>query len=280
MYEFNIDWYEVAQTGFINRNTKYYFDIAVFDEAYMGIWHDISMSGYNWGVCCMITTVVLCLIQLIAINQLTEEQSITYLKALGPLGKKFSFRTMVLGLVLPLAGPMSLRIFATMQTFGGFFHFIISGVIVTCVLYSVYRTVLALYVCVHESEAYDPICLKYEECTTICKAYLKQFPDNYTMEGYFNNLTYVTPMKYKVPLTYACKVRAMKAFYLCMCQHENMPIKEEALTKMVLIDAASFKLDHKGQEMELGDEPEQILHSLRTLGKDKHADEFNETAMK
>jgi hypothetical protein len=50
MYEFNIDWYEVAQTGFIARNTEYYLGINVFDEAFMGIWHDLSMAGYNWGV--------------------------------------------------------------------------------------------------------------------------------------------------------------------------------------------------------------------------------------
>jgi hypothetical protein len=263
MYEFNADWIETAQTGFIARQTEHFLGINIFGEDYFGIWHDMSMAGYNWGVACMITTVVLCLINLIAINEIQEEQAITFLKAMGPLPKKYAFRMLVLGLVLPLAGPMMLRIYATLQTFGGFFHFIISGIIVVYCLFSVYRVVKALYVCIDESEGYDNITLTEEECESICKVYFERFPNTYTLEGYANCLTYVTPMKYKVPLTYCTKVRMLKCFYKNMCAAEGLNLSDDSLARFCIEGAKTFRLDHRGQELELGDEPEQILEFLK-----------------
>jgi hypothetical protein len=170
------------------------------------------------------------------------------------MAKKFSFRVMVLGLILPLAGPMSIRINAVMQTPGGFLHYAVSGIIVGYVAFTIYRTVKALYICVEESESYEPIFLSEQECFLRAKAYFNKFPNDYTIEGYSNCLMYVTPKRYKVPLTYPTKVRACKAFYATMCEHEGLVVKPETLTKLALEGAADFKVDHKGQEMEMGDD--------------------------
>ena len=45
MYEFVIDWYELAMTGVVATWGEHYFGINLFREEYMGIWHDISLWG-------------------------------------------------------------------------------------------------------------------------------------------------------------------------------------------------------------------------------------------
>jgi hypothetical protein len=254
MYEFNIDWYEDAQSGFISRMTEWLLGWSVYDDYFKGWWHDLTMAGYNWGVACLLTCVLGCVFQLIIINQITEEQSITYVKALGPMAKKFSFRVMIIGLILPLAGPMSIRINSVMQTPGGFFHYGVSGIIVVYILFTIFRGVKALYVCVEESEAYDDIVLSMEECQVRCDAYFKKFPDEYTLEGFSNLLMFVTPKLYKVPLTYATKVRACTTFYRTMAKREGLKLSEELLAQLAIEGAAKFVVDHRGQEMDLGDE--------------------------
>jgi hypothetical protein len=140
LYEFTIDWYEFATIGFIGRNTEYYLGVNIFAPEYQGIWYDISMAGYNWGTACLLCAVVTCLVQLVVLNQLDEEHSISYTLALGPAAKKFAFRMLVLGLVLPLVGPYSLRIHATIQTAPGFLMDLGSGIIVAYVIFTIYRS--------------------------------------------------------------------------------------------------------------------------------------------
>jgi hypothetical protein len=262
MYEFNIDWYETAQTGAIARTTEHYLGFNIFGQEYYGYWHDIHMAGYNWGVACLLTAVMACVIQLVVLNQIDEEQSITYTKALGPMAKKFSFKSLIIGLILPLAGPMSLRINATMQTFAGFLHYIVSGIIVTYVLFTIYRSVKALYVCIDEQEAYDPIVLSQEECMQKARAYFAKHPDDYHASDFCNCLTFISPLSYKVPLTYSAKLRAMKAFYKVLSEHESLELDGPTLAKISLHKADTLPVDHAGQEYELGDELDQVAASI------------------
>jgi hypothetical protein len=265
MYEFNGDWIEIAQTGFIARWSEYLLGFSVFDDEYFGIWHDISMAGYNWGVGCMMCAVVTCLVQLVVVNQLTEEQALTYVMALGPTAKKYCFRAMVAGLILPLAGPMSLRINATMQTFGGFFHYGVTAIILTGVGIAIFRTIKALYVCIEEAEAYDDIALTEQDIQARAELYFDNFANDYTIEGFSNALMFVTKKKYKVPLTYPTKVRACKCFYRELCKREGLKISDDTLADLSIYGANNFKINHQGQEMEFGDD----ITEMKFSGKKK-----------
>ena len=254
MYEFVINWYELAMTGVVATRGEHYFGINLFREEYMGIWHDISLWGYNMGMALMICAVVACLIQLIVINEITEEQAITYTRSLGPVAKKFSFRAMVCGLIVPMVGPMLLRIFATQQTIFGFFFWASTGLPVLYVAFTIYRTVKALYICVEESESYDEIALTEAECMAMCKKYFDKFPDTYTLQGYTKCLMVVTPRSFKIQLTYPTKVRALKCFYQELCDREGFSINHQTLSKLCAEGAANFPVDHKGQEYAMGDD--------------------------
>jgi hypothetical protein len=70
-------------------------------------------------------------------------------------------------------------------------------------------------------------------------------------------------MKFKVQLTYACKVRMVKVFYKHMCKKEGLNLSDDSLANICVATADTFSLDHSGQEMELGDEPEQVMDTLR-----------------
>jgi hypothetical protein len=281
MYEFVIDWYELAMTGVIAEWGQHYFGINFFRKEYEGIWHDISLWGYNLGMSLMITAVVACLIQLIVINEITEEQAITYTRSLGPVAKKFSFRAMVCGLIVPMVGPMLIRIFATQQTIFGFIFWASTGIPVLFVAFTIYRTVKALYICVEESESYDEIALTEAECMAMCKKYFDKFPDTYNLQGYVNCLMVVTPRSFKIQLTYPTKVRALKCFYQELCDREGFSINHQTLSKLCIKGAMNLVVDHKGQEYEMGDDitdldqRRSIMRSMTGSAKSKPEEEMH-----
>jgi hypothetical protein len=267
MFEFAIDWYELAQVGFIGRMTEYYLDYNIFQEANMGFWHDLTIAGYNLGIATLLCGVLGALWQIIVLNQIDEEQAITYTKSLGPMAKKFSFKMLVSGLVLPLMGPFSLRIFATLQTVWGFVMWTFAGPIVAYVLFTLYRSVVALYVCIDEQEAFDPIHLTEEDCMERCREYFKMKPNDYARADYMNCLTFVSKKHFKVPLTYSTQIRALKCFYKCLCEHEDMELDKITLTKFVLEKVDNIPVDHEGQEMELGDEAEAVARKAKQIAQ-------------
>jgi hypothetical protein len=262
IFEFSIDWYDLAEVGFVARMSEHYLGFNIFDSENMGIWHDLSIAGYNLGLTSLLCGVLGALFQLIVLNQIDEEQVITYTKALGPMAKKFAFKMMVCGLVLPLVGPYMLRIFATMQTFAGFIVYMSYMPIVVYVLFTLYRSVSALYICIDEQEAYDPIHLTAEDCMTMCKAYFKLKPEDYSREDYLNTLTFISPNNYKVPLTYSTKVRGLKCFYKCLCEHEDLELDKVTLTNFVLDKVDNLPVNHDGQEMELSMDPGEMMASF------------------
>jgi hypothetical protein len=235
----------------------------------MGAWHDLTAAFYNWGNACLFCTVASCLVQLIVLNQIDEEHSITYIQALGPLAKKFSFRMLVTGLVLPLAGPMFLRINATMQTMGGFAMHVGTGPILAYVSFTLFRSVKALYVCLDEQEAYDPIALKKDVIMAMCKKYFEEHPDDYSASGFCNSLTFVSPKKFKIPLSYGTKLRAMQCFYMILSEHEDLGLDKQTIGKQAIHMADTMPVDHDGQEMSLGDDTEDIAAALHLSPNEK-----------
>jgi hypothetical protein len=256
LYEFSIDWYEMATVGFIGRNTEYYLGINIFGEEWLPAWHDLSLCGYNWGMACLFCSLMACLVQLIVLNQIDEEHSITYVKALGPAAKKFTFRMLILGLVLPLAGPMLIRINAVIQTLGGFIIHVGTAPIIAYVAFTIFRTVKALYVCLDEQEAYDPIVLKEDDVIELCTKYFDEHPDDFSASDFCNSLTFVTAKKYKVPLSYGTKLRAVKSFFTVLSEREGLDLDKRTIGKLSIDITNTMPVDHEGQEMDLGDDTE------------------------
>jgi hypothetical protein len=256
LFEFSHDWYELASVGFIARNTEFYLGVNIFAEEYMGVWHDISVAGYNLGNACLLCGLLPCLVQLIVLNQIDEEHSITYTQAQGPAAKKITFRLLVLGLVLPLAGPMTLRMNATMQTPMLFIMHALTAPILVYVSFAIFRAIKALYVCLDEQEAYDPIVLTADEIMEHCKQYFEKHPDEFSPNHFCNTLTFVTPRKFKVPLSYGTKLRALKSFFKVLSDREGLDLDTATIGKLSIDQTTNMPIDHDGQEMDLGDDTE------------------------
>merc|ERR1712216_1085885 len=99
---------------------------------------------------------------------------------------------------------------------------------------TIFRTVKALYVCVEESEAYDEIALAEADIQARVEVYFDNFANDYTLEGFSNALMYVTPKKYKVPLTYPTKLRTCKCFYKELCKREGLQISDDTLADLCI----------------------------------------------
>jgi hypothetical protein len=249
--------------------TEEFLGVNIFAPEYMGGWHDLTMMIYNWGNACLFCCVASCLVQLIVLNQIDEEHAISYIEAMGPMAKKFSFRALLGGLVLPLAGPMFLRINATMQTMGGFALHIGTGPILAYVSFTLFRSVKALYVCLDEQEAYDPIALKKDVIMAMCTKYFDEHPDDYSTNDFCNSLTFVSPKKYKIPLSYGTKLRAMQCFYTVLSEREDLDLDKKTIGQQAIHMADTMPIDHEGQEMSLGDDTEDISAALHMSPNDK-----------
>jgi hypothetical protein len=264
LFEFSHDWYELATVGFVARQTEHYLGVNIFAEEYMGIWHDISVSGYNLGNACLLCGLLPCLVQLIVLNQIDEEHAITYTQAQGPAAKKITFRLLILGLVLPLAGPMSIRMNATMQTPILFVMHILTGPIVAYVAFSIFRAIKALYVCLDEQEAYDPIVLSEDVIMQHCTEYFEKHPDNYSPSHFCNTLTFVTPKRFKIPLAFSTKLRALKCFFKVLSDREGLDLDMATIGKLSIDMTNNMPVDHEGQEMDLGDDTETNIKGSNT----------------
>jgi hypothetical protein len=111
-----------------------------------------------------------------------------------------------------------------------------------------------MYVCLDEQEAYDPIVLEKSYIQKKCKKYFDEHPDDFSAAGFCNELTFVSPKKYKIPLSYGTKLRAMKCFYTILSEREDLDLDKRTVGKLALHTTDTMPVDHDGQEMSLGDD--------------------------
>jgi hypothetical protein len=124
------------------------------------------------------------------------------------------------------------------------------------VCFAIFRSIKALYVCLDEQEAYDPIVLQTDEIMAHCKKYFEEHPDDYSPTDFRNTLCFVTPKKYKVQLSFATMVRAMKCFYKELSDREGFDLDNSTIGKLSIDTTTNMPIDHEGQEMDLGDDTE------------------------
>jgi hypothetical protein len=88
------------------------------------------------------------------------------------------------------------------------------------------RCIKALYVCIHEQEAYEATTISQEDINNLAKAYFDEHPDDYNLADFAKSLAVVSHRKYVIPLSYPTKLRAVKSFYTCAAALENFSLED------------------------------------------------------